>query len=168
LISPQNNVVYTKVIELTSPVTGQLDVQLLQELFNDVDVGRILRIPLNDQGFEDFIAWGMTRHGRYTVRFGYYLQWKHQFGHMAAQLSLPGRSALNPVWKNLWQLKLPGKIKIFIWRSLHGIILSKCILANRHIGTSGECPICNLHAEDTRHLLFTCPVAVDMWLISHK
>nr|XP_051221482.1 uncharacterized protein LOC127339703 [Lolium perenne] len=163
VISPRNNVIYTKVSELISPVTGQWDAQLLHELFNQVDVARILRIPLNDQGFEDFIAWGMTSHGRYTVRSGYYLQWKHQFGHRAAQLSLPGRSAMNPVWKNLWRLKLPGKIKIFIWRSLHGIVPIKCILANRHVGTSGECPVCNLHAEDLRHLLFTCPVAIDMW-----
>jgi hypothetical protein len=105
----------------------------------------------------------MTSHGRYTVRSGYYLQWKHQFGPRANQLALPGTSANNPVWKILWQLKLPSKIKIFIWRSLHGIVPLKSILANRHVGTSGACPVCYQGAEDIRHLLFICPAAQEIW-----
>jgi ribonuclease HI len=132
-------------------------------LFNDVDMGRILQIPMNVQSFEDFIAWSMTSHGRYTVCSGYYIQRKHQFGTRASQLALPGTSAINLVWKILWQLKLSSKVKIFIWRALHGILPLKCILANRHIGTSGSCPICNQGAEDVRHLLFQCPAAKDIW-----
>jgi hypothetical protein len=49
---------------------------------------------------------------------------------------------------------VPAKIKIFAWRAMHGIIPLKCVLANRHIGVSSECPICQLDAEDVRHLLF--------------
>jgi hypothetical protein len=39
----------------------------------------------------------------------------------------------------------------------------KSILFNRHIGTSGECPICSQDAKDVRHLLFECHVAEEMW-----
>jgi hypothetical protein len=144
-------------------VIGDWDQQLIGDLFNDVDMGRILQIPLNVQGFEDFIAWSMTSHGHYTVHSGYYTQWKHQFGTRASQLALQGTSAINPVWKILWQLKLPSKVKIFIWRVLHGILPLKCISANQHIGTSGSCPICNQGAEDVRHLLFQCPAAKTIW-----
>jgi hypothetical protein len=134
-------------------MTGNWDLQLLMNLFNSADVERISRIPLNS-GFDDFIAWGATSYGRYTVKSAYYLQWKHQFGRWAQQLSLPGSSAQNPVWSSIWKLELPAKIKIFAYRSLHGIIPLKCVLANRHIGVSRECPICQLDAEDVRHLLF--------------
>ena len=72
-------------------------------------------------------------------------------------------SVNNPVWKILWKLKIPSKVKIFIWRTLHGIVHLKSILANRHIGTSGSCPICNQGAEDVLHLLFRCLVACEMW-----
>jgi hypothetical protein len=72
--TPRGGAVYTKVSDLISPVDGLWDVQLLGNLFNNVDIGRILQIPLNDHGFEDFISWSMTSHGRYTVRSGYYLQ----------------------------------------------------------------------------------------------
>jgi ribonuclease HI len=157
--------VFTKVIDLISPITAQWDEQILSDLFNAVDVQRILQIPLNNQGFDDFIAWKETSHGRYTVKSGYYLQWKHHFGPNAGQFSLPGISAQNPVWRILWKLKILSKIKIFIWRALHGIIPLKCILANRHIGDSAACPICHVHAEDVRHLLFTCPAAKEMWHI---
>jgi hypothetical protein len=93
-----------------------------------------LQIPINNRGFDDYIAWGLTKHGQYTVRSGYHAQWTHHFGDSANLLALPGSSAVNPVWKVLWKLKIPSKIKIFIWRALHGILPLKCILANRHIG----------------------------------
>jgi hypothetical protein len=122
-----------------------------------------LEIPINVQGFDDFIAWNYNKNGRYSVKSGYHLQWRHTFGPRANQLALPGTSALNPVWKTVWQLKLPSKIKIFLWRALHGIIPLKSILANRHVGTSGQCHVCLLAAKDVKHLLFQCDMARDLW-----
>jgi hypothetical protein len=128
-----------------------------------VDVSRILQIPINNHGFSDFIAWHYTKHGQYAVRSGYHLQWRHQFGPRANQLALPGSSAINPVWKILWKLNVPSKVKIFMWRFLHGILPLKSILANRHIGNNGSCTICRLGAEDTNHLFFRCHVAQEVW-----
>jgi hypothetical protein len=58
VVSPRAGALYTKVSDLISPLTGQWDDQLLREMFNEVDVGRIILIPLNNQGFGDFIALG--------------------------------------------------------------------------------------------------------------
>jgi hypothetical protein len=162
ILSPQGNTVYSKVSELISPVTGTWDSELLQELFSPVDVQRILEIPLNNHGFEDFIAWHYSKNGRYSVRLGYHLQWNHAFGDRVGQLALPGSSATNPVWKEMWRLKIPSKCKIFLWQALHGIIPLKSILVNRHIGTSGECPICRQAPEDVIHLLFQCDTAKNL------
>jgi hypothetical protein len=151
------------VCDLISPITGYWDVELLQTIFCNVDVGRILEIPLHNQGFDDFIAWNFNKNGRYSVRSGYHLQWRHQFGARGAHLALPGSSALNPVWKELWQMKVPSKIKIFLWRALHGIVPLKSILANKHIGTSGQCPVCMAAPEDVLHLLFQCTAAREVW-----
>jgi hypothetical protein len=112
-------------------MTGQWDEELLQSLFNIVDVQRILQIPLNSHGFDDFIAWEATKNGKYSVRSGYYLQWKHQFGPSSNLLSLPGGSGLNSVWKIVWKMEVPSKVKIFTWCALHNIIPLKCILINR-------------------------------------
>jgi hypothetical protein len=77
----------------------------MKALLSPVDVWHILEIPINNQGFEDFVSWHYTKHGRYTVHSRYHLQWRHQFGPSAGQLALPGSSALNPVRKNLWWLR---------------------------------------------------------------
>jgi hypothetical protein len=64
--------------ELIDHVTGAWDEELLRSLFFEVDVRRILEIPLHNQGFDDFIAWAYNNHGRYTVRSCYHLQWKQE------------------------------------------------------------------------------------------
>jgi hypothetical protein len=56
---------YTKVLDLISPITGRWDEHLLYEIFNSLDVERIVQIPLNYRGFEDFVVRGLTNHGRY-------------------------------------------------------------------------------------------------------
>jgi ribonuclease HI len=163
ILSPRGNGLYSKVSELINPVTGTWDIELLNSLFSVVDVQRILEIPLNNQGFDDFIAWHYNKNGRYSVRSGYHIQWKHTFGARQGQMALPGSSASNPVWKELWRLKIPSKCKIFLWRALHAIIPLKSILVNRHIGTSGQCPICQQAPEDLAHLFFQCETARDLW-----
>jgi hypothetical protein len=150
--TPRGPIVYTRVSELIDADTGLWDEVLICSLFNSCDVGRIPSIPLNTQGFGDFIAWSLTSHGQYTVRSGYHSQWRARFGARGNILAMPGSSASNPVWSILWKLQIPSKVKIFMWRALHGILPLKSILANRHIGTTGECPVCHQGAEDIRHL----------------
>jgi hypothetical protein len=128
VLSPRGGTVYTKVCELINPVTNQWDEYLLRNIFAEIDVRRILQIPLHSHGFEDFVAWGATSHGRYTVRSGYYLQWRHQFGPSATQLALPGSSATNPVWKTLWKMKVPRKVKNLFREHYMALSLSSVFL----------------------------------------
>jgi hypothetical protein len=67
VITPRGRTVYTKVSELTNPITRSWDMQLLNENFFSIVMGRILQIPINDQGFDDSISWSFTKHGRYIV-----------------------------------------------------------------------------------------------------
>jgi hypothetical protein len=67
------------------------------------------------------------------------------------------------VWKNLWNLEIPSKIKIFGWRALQGAIPCKGILANQHIENSSSCPTCHDDCKDIKHLVFTCTCARDIW-----
>jgi hypothetical protein len=57
------------VSDLIDPISGDWDIDLLNDLFGVVDVHIILQIPLHRQGFDDFIAWSETKHGRYIVWF---------------------------------------------------------------------------------------------------
>jgi hypothetical protein len=57
ILTPRGQAVLTKVSELLDPISGSWDLDLLKTLFYDIDVNRILEIPLTNQGFDDFIAW---------------------------------------------------------------------------------------------------------------
>jgi len=67
------------------------------------------------------------------------------------------------VWKKLWKLKIPAKIKIFGWRALKGLVPCNAILANRHIIPNGGCPVCNGGAEDVKHIILSCDHAKAVW-----
>jgi hypothetical protein len=56
ILSPRGNTIYTKVSELIDLIIEQWDEDILRVLFSSVDVGRILQIPLNNRGFDDFVA----------------------------------------------------------------------------------------------------------------
>jgi hypothetical protein len=149
--------------ELIDPTTGQWDVQTLTDTFNPIEVQWILQIPVSQNLEEDFVAWHKTRSFSFTVRSAYYSEWEHQFAHRIRRQDGQGTSRSNPVWDIVWKLRVPAKVKIFIWRSLHGLVPGMAILANRHIKVSPQCPICLKGAEDIRHLMFTCDRAKDVW-----
>lgn len=63
---------------------------------------------------------------------------------------------INNIWKKVWNLKIPGKIKHFAWKVLHGLLPCLGILSDRHIPLIPQCPICRVGLEDVQHCLFTC------------
>jgi hypothetical protein len=154
-----NNLV-TKVDELIDPITCTWDEQLVCSIFSNTDVNRILQIPITP-GREDFVAWHHNRNGLFSVRSAYHVQWKHRFGER--QRGLPTDGVHIQTWKKLWNLKVTGKIKIFGWRALKGLIPCNAVLAKRHIIQDGRCPICNNGEEDVKHIIFSCDRAKAVW-----
>ena len=60
--------IYTRVHELIDPVTNQWDVDLINQTFLEVDVQRILVIPLPTHDMDDFVGWSLTKTGTFSVR----------------------------------------------------------------------------------------------------
>lgn len=92
----------------------------------------------------------------HPVCSAYYVEWEHQFGAQTRRGDGHGSSKQNQVWEILWNLRIPSKIKIFLWKALHGTVPGMSVLASRHIPVSPQCPVCKKGAEDIQHLLFTC------------
>lgn len=128
----------------------------VRDNFWDVNSNRILQILLPDGEMEDFMAWQFTKSYTFSVRSAYHLKWESTYGEILKQNSGESESLLNPVWKQLWKLNVQLKVKIFMWRTLRGVIPCRAVLADRHIGTLSLCPVCEKAKEDTRHALFTC------------
>lgn len=63
----------------------------------------------------------------------------------------------------LWKFRVPAKVKNFTWKTLHGALPCRVVLANRHMNISGQCPLCATGAEDIFRMLFKCTWAAKIW-----
>ena len=67
------------------------------------------------------------------------------------------------VWRSLWKLHVPNKIKVFAWRALHDSLPTRENLARRRIVTDGTCELCQRENESVLHALWECNVAKGVW-----
>jgi hypothetical protein len=148
--------------DLIDPGTNSWDEDLIRSIFVQIDAERILRIPLSHHLSDDFVAWNYTSNFCFSVRSAYHIQWEYQFGHMTRRRDGQGSAQINPVWEIMWSLNIPSKVKIFLWKALHGVLPGLAILARRHI-ISPQCPICKSGPEDICHILFKCLRAKEIW-----
>ncbi|KAL5823122.1 hypothetical protein ACOSQ4_021022 [Xanthoceras sorbifolium] len=66
-------------------------------------------------------------------------------------------------WLALWNLNIPPKIKIFIWRVCHNAIPSLCNLCSRKIVIDPCCSRCGEAPESSAHALFWCSSVRTVW-----
>lgn len=96
----------------------------------------------------DTVTWKLDNKGHFSVR-SLYLQLKA--GCMVG-------------YRFLWQLKLPLKIKIFLWLMLKNSILTKDNLLRRGWAGCEQCHFC-LAKETVDHLFFRCTAARFIWQV---
>ncbi|GLT47091.1 hypothetical protein SLA2020_208110 [Shorea laevis] len=66
-------------------------------------------------------------------------------------------------WKHLWKLKIPPKIRVFLWRAILNALHCLDNLVRRGIAQEAVCPCCHLTDESLMHLLFYCPYVEPIW-----
>lgn len=70
---------------------------------------------------------------------------------------------METLWKPIWTLKCPNKIRNFIWRAWKDVLLIKTILRDQHIPIKLQCeyygPI-----ETPCHAFQDCDIASDAWI----
>ena len=108
------------IADLLDPDTGWWNRVLVMQHFNHEDGEAILRVPLSRRVIQDSLFWTFTKSGDYTVRSGYQVARELQKEGNWAECSsgVMGGS----VWKVLWKLKVPNKIKVFGWRACCNIL----------------------------------------------
>jgi hypothetical protein len=66
----------------------------------------------------------------------------------------------------LWKIKIPLKIKIFLWLLYRETILTKDNLVKRNWHGNEMCSFCNNY-ETIQHLFFNCELAKFIWRVIH-
>ena len=104
-----------------------------------------MEVQLSHQS--DQLCWKLTRSGEFTVKSMY--------------LDVINSSAI-PSSKYVWKVKVPLKIKVFMWFVHKQVILIKDNLVKRNWTGSTRCSFCD-HDETIKHLFFECPLVRILW-----
>ena len=73
------------------------------------------------------------------------------------------QSVVLGLWNGMWKLKVPRKIKHFIWKACSESLPTKANLMKRKILTDPTCHLRGRVAEDTKHALWDCEAVKAVW-----
>jgi hypothetical protein len=107
-LTPEGGQTAEWVSELLSE-NGQWNEDFIRQCFIPVDAAAILRMPARIQ-YEDMWAWEPEKNGVYSVRSAYRLLDTACIRETNVQ---DASTSGSNVWKMVWKLKVPPKIKVF-------------------------------------------------------
>ena len=152
---------FPMVSNLIDKDTRRWKADLVRTLFLPFEATTILNIPLSYSLPEDKIIWVGNKKGEFTVKSAYYIALNLSKGEVDEECSSGDCRA--PLWKRIWHLKIPSKIRIFGWRAcLNGLPTAEN-LKKRGINTSELCPCCEKEPESITHSLLRCEIAKKVW-----
>ncbi|XP_057248279.1 uncharacterized protein LOC125493714 [Beta vulgaris subsp. vulgaris] len=106
--------------------------------FTDEDIRLIREIPLSSRKPPDVLYWWPTVDGFFSTKSAY---WLGRLGHLRGWLGRFG-DVNGEVWKVIWGLDGPPKLKHFVWRACMGALATRGRLKDRHIlATKGAASI---------------------------
>ncbi|XP_019158006.1 PREDICTED: uncharacterized protein LOC109154734 [Ipomoea nil] len=132
---------------------GQWDEEILNDLFEEADVRRIVATPIATH-LPDSWRWVGDIRGAYSVKHGYKI--------LTADYALhtPGEFV---VWEKIWGLQVPPKVRNLIWRCTRGILPVRENLKSKSVWIGDRYPLCGQHVETAEHLLGDCWIARQIW-----
>ncbi|XVF16185.1 hypothetical protein REPUB_Repub10bG0010000 [Reevesia pubescens] len=156
---------------LIDPVEGKWDHDMLQQHFWANDIEEIVKTPLVNLASNDLLVWHWTHNGYYSVSTGYHAQMKYRMQSSTGSTSVPypvsTQGGFSRLWKAIWSLPVPNKVKIFGWRACQNIIPTMENLHKRKVSTYSYCMICNTKTETILHALRDCHFASEVWMFFH-
>ena len=101
-----------RVCDLFYPDTRVWDSGHLENYLIPWEADLVRRIQVCEVGAEDTLVWPLTNDGDYSVRSAYRLL-------VSAESTLQPNSLVSGsnglVWKKIWKMRVPNKIRHFIW-----------------------------------------------------
>ena len=128
------------VSSLINEETRHWKVEMVKRFFLPFEAESILNIPLSYNLPEDNIIWLGNKHGVFTVRSAYYIALPIVDSPGEGESS--GGDSRTRLWKKVWQLKLPAKVRVFALRACIDGLPTRLNLAKRGLNVGAECPLC--------------------------
>ncbi|TXG53596.1 hypothetical protein EZV62_018852 [Acer yangbiense] len=115
------------------------------------DADAILSQPISSSRISDSLIWHFDKNGVYTIKSGYKVGKA-----LGCQTSSSCNIGVEWWWKCLWRLRIPVKIRIFIWKAYHTWLSTLVNLAKHGVPTETRCGVCSKKSETTVHALWSC------------
>nr|POF22818.1 putative ribonuclease h protein [Quercus suber] len=151
----------TRVGDFIDQETREWREDLIDRVFFDFEASIIKKIPLCRSIQDDILIWPFNPDGVYSVKSGYRFL---QDSRLAHQPSPSNSNPLKQLWKHLWSLDVPNKVKHLIWRACKDALPTKKNLVRRKVVSDSLCEMCKQHEEDTLHALYHCPELQSLWM----
>ncbi|KAL0009841.1 hypothetical protein SO802_004949 [Lithocarpus litseifolius] len=105
-----------------------------------------------------------NKNGRFSAKSAYKVaqKWLKERGTKADTRGTFDKSRMQSLWKMIWNLKCPNKIKQFMWHSCRNILPTKQRLKSRGISVEDCCDQCG-SSESSGHVLWGCKLASEVW-----
>ena len=159
-ISPKIASTMTWVKDLFYPGTRIWDPRLLERTFVPWEAELIKNILVSKGWSEDLLIWLLTPNGHYSVRSAYHMLFEGE------SRQEPGSSSSensHQVWKSIWKIRTPNKIRHFIWCVARDSMPIKRNLKARHLPVEETCELCGDSQESFMHSIWLCEHAQSVW-----
>ena len=120
--------------------------KILEKFFHKNDIDEILKIKIQRGHNEDEVAWHYEKTGCFSVKSAYRLgmDWKEN---RTTATSSSNTNGERMVWKKLWALQLPPKVKVFAWKLAHNSLATQSNKAPHRMVNQSTCLICGAVGE---------------------
>lgn len=130
------------------------DTDLVKDILNDRVVNLILSTPIQRMDNYSWF-WRKDKMIQYTMKFFYLV--------MRDIITINHSSSNSGFWNKIWNLKIPLKVKHFVWRTVTSCLPNKDCLISRRVEVDNMCPVCYIYEETILHVLVTCHIAALCW-----
>ena len=140
-----------KVALLINESTWQWHNEMIDGSFSPMEADLIKTIPLSLCEAEDTLFWPFTNNGVYNSKSRYrLLKAKEQ-----TELEDEQRRDDKHLWRTLWSMQVPNKIKNLVWKACRNSLPTKENLVHRTIIDNPVCDQCKKVYESSLHALWS-------------
>ena len=122
----------------------------MRSLFLPFEARTILNIPLSHSLPEDQIIWVGNRKGEFSVKSAYYIAIRVIDTMEEGECS--SSDSRNPLWRKLWHLNIPLKVRIFAWKMCMNALSTFVNLQRKGVNIYDFCPACGMEPESIVHV----------------
>ncbi|OMP07076.1 hypothetical protein COLO4_07649 [Corchorus olitorius] len=148
--------------EIMNKNIGRWELDSIKDWISEHEQKAIKSVPIHEGEESDQIVWPQESSGQYTVKSGYAVyRASHKDDTIRGVSSSHQVSQI--VWKEIWKIRAPSKIKVFLWRVCKKALATNEELWKRKCRPVPLCDICGEEIESVEHLLLLCDWTKRVW-----